>query len=494
MSRPPVSPPFALLLLLLLLLAVPVPAGAPDSYIVLSWNDLGMHCMNRDHDELSILPPYNNLLAQVIDRGDATTPARLVTTGVTLEYSIPGNTYSAGKTNFWDYAFHLFGVNLPPDVGLTGLGLTGTFTLHGTHFAAEGIPVTPFPDATPNVEDPYQQALVVLRDSTGAELHHSRPVIPVSTEVNCTTTGCHSSVHEILTEHPGPDEGGFSLADQPILCAWCHGSTPLTGPDPGVADWFSFRIHEKHKFLDQQLPGLDGCQMCHPGPVTRCLRGTMATNFGLICQDCHGNLEQVSQSIEQGRIPWLDEPACRTCHTAQFGEPVGVLYREATGHGGLLCSACHNSPHAIWPSREPRDNDNAIALQGHAGILSECGTCHAQPVTTGGPHGLASTAAVEAELLEGSGRLEIFPSPLRAGTQATILARDVDGPGTGTIVYDARGRALKWLESSADRRGGTRAVWDGTGRDGERVPAGVYFVRTRDRSGRTAAGKVVVLP
>lgn len=43
-------------------------AAAPllGDYIILVNNDLGMHCMNRDHQNLSILPPYNDLQAQVI--------------------------------------------------------------------------------------------------------------------------------------------------------------------------------------------------------------------------------------------------------------------------------------------------------------------------------------------------------------------------------------------------------------------------------------------
>ena len=94
-----------------------------DAYVMLSWNDLGMHCMNKNHNKISVLPPYNTLQAQVILRGSATTMPAIVTDGVTVEYSIPGNTYSVGKTDFWTYAFDLFGVSLPPDIGLTGKGL-----------------------------------------------------------------------------------------------------------------------------------------------------------------------------------------------------------------------------------------------------------------------------------------------------------------------------------------------------------------------------------
>ncbi len=39
-----------------------------NPFVVLGYNDLGMHCMNQDFSQLCILPPFNNLHAQVIDR------------------------------------------------------------------------------------------------------------------------------------------------------------------------------------------------------------------------------------------------------------------------------------------------------------------------------------------------------------------------------------------------------------------------------------------
>jgi hypothetical protein len=480
----------ALAALAALLLLGPATAQDPlGDYIVLSWNDLGMHCMNQDHSQLSILPPYNNLQAQIIERGDAAGYLpRLVGDGVSLEYSIPGNTYSVGKTNFWSYEDQLFGVNLPDNIGLTGHGLTGNFVYHGPDWIADGIPVTPFTDAAPAVEDPYQQALVILRDAQGTELHRSWPVIPVSTEINCVSTGCHSSITDILYEHEMED--GFDPANQPILCAQCHGSTPLTGPFPGTAGWFSRRIHHRHDFIDETLPGLAGCEKCHPGPTAHCLRDVMSTQYGMICQDCHGNMAQMANSIQTGRIPWLDEPACGSCHMAQFAEPAGVLYRNATGHGGVMCSACHHSPHAIWPSRLPRDNANAIALQGHAGTLSDCSVCHGLTPTGPGPHGFTPSDVVDLELMAGD-RLAIYPSPLARGVQATIRASRAGAEGGRLLVFDAQGRLVRLL---AARIAGNEvtAQWDGRTGQGEQAPAGVYFVQWRDERG-SASGKLVLL-
>jgi len=461
------------------------------NYIILVNNDLGMHCMNQDHSQFSILPPYNDLQAQVIHRGNASTLPQIVTTGVTLDYSFPGNTYSAGKTNFWDYAFHLFGLNLAPNVGLTGKTLGGDFDLDVDIFRANGIPITPFMDLLPTVEQPFQVAHVILRDMVATELAHAYPVVPVSTEINCVSSGCHTSVLDILTGHAGPSEGGFDLADQPILCAQCHGSTPLTGPNPGTAGWFSLRIHEKHQFIDQETH-VAGCYKCHPGPITRCLRGTMATNHGLICQDCHGTMADLKNSIDNGRIPWVEEPACRTCHTATYGEPAGQLYRNSRGHGNVLCSNCHNSPHADFPSREARDNQVMVDLQGYAGVLIDCTVCHGIRPAGPGPHGIQSPTAVRDEVFAGGDRLRVFPSPARPGVGCTIIANSSRISDGKLLVFDVRGRTVRMLRAQTNDPRSAVIVWDGRDASGSPVASGTYFLRWDDGQKR-AGGKVVLV-
>jgi hypothetical protein len=62
----------------------------------------------------------------------------------------------------------------------------------------------------------------------------------------------------------------------------------------------------------------------------------------------------------------------------------------STGHGGLYCAACHDSPHAVAPSREANDQIKFRALQGSPGMLRNCLACHAStPQGPGrGPHGM----------------------------------------------------------------------------------------------------------
>nr|MEE4267009.1 hypothetical protein [Candidatus Krumholzibacteria bacterium] len=460
-----------------------------NQYIFLISNDLGMHCMNRDHAILSVLPPYNTFQAQVIRVGDADNLPLVTTEGLQLEYRFPGNTYSVGKTDFWTHAEALFGVALEDNVGLTGKTLDDVFDVHGDLFVAEGIPLTPFNDDAPTVEVPYQVAEVILRDSEGLELARAYPVAPVSVEMSCVSTGCHSSETSILNAHE--DEDGFDPTATPILCAQCHGSTPLTGPSPGSAGWFSRRIHDKHDFMDETIGGLAACQKCHPGPNTRCLRGTMGNDFGMICQDCHGDMGQVASSIENGRIPWVDEPACGTCHTSTYGEPAGVLYRNARGHGGVLCSACHNSPHAIFPSREAVDNQVMMDLQGHAGTLSDCRVCHGVNPSGPGPHGVMAVSAVEEEIVGNYPGLKVFPSPATAGSGCTIMAgpsRQSDGR---LMVFNVKGQTVRMMRTDrADQDVSLR--WDGRDAKGRPVSSGVYFLRYQSGDVQATAKVVMV--
>jgi hypothetical protein len=63
-------------------------------------------------------------------------------------------------------------------------------------------------------------------------------------------------------------------------------------------------------------------------------------------------------------------------HPEAIGNP--KLFRVSKGHEGVFCEACHGSTHAIWPNANPDANDNVAAnqLQGHAGTITECSTCH----------------------------------------------------------------------------------------------------------------------
>lgn len=373
-------------------------AAAADRFTLLAWNDLGMHCYNRDFQDLAVLPPYNNLYAQVVRVGN---PPQIVTTTVTVDYAFADNTYSVGKSNFWDFEKALFGVELAPNIGLTGNGLDGPMAAKPNHFVAEGIPLTEYSDSAPTTRHPYQLATVVARASAGgAKLAQLTAVAPVSTEMRCDK--CHSDGGEegistgrvetnILTLHDNENSGEYPpghetpLMDRrPVLCAECHASNALGAPGVAGLESLSRVMHSKHagESPDTTL----GCYNCHPGPDTKCLRDVMSQQHSMGCVDCHGGMEQVSQNP----TPWLKEPRCDTCHDDPQYAQNQPLYRNSTGHGGIYCAACHDSPHAIAPSREANDALKFIALQGRNGPLVTCTVCHLTVPDGPGPHGMAA--------------------------------------------------------------------------------------------------------
>jgi hypothetical protein len=395
-----------------------IAAGSPagDKYVIVAWNNLGMHCYDPDFSSIAILPPYNTLVAQVIKVGD---PPQIVTSGVTVEYSFPDNTWSVGqqgrpdKTNFWKYAKDLFGVSLPPNIGLTGKGLAGTMNLaaDGVSFVAEGIPLTEIrdQDAVTRKPYPFQKALIVARDANNPQktLAQLTVVAPVSTELMCenchaddmdATTKYYPDVQptgkvetNILAIHDYLNADNYALYlsgypdllaktplmdHQPVLCAWCHGSNALGAPVVGNIKNLSNAMHGHHNPANAPdiTPDTQGCYNCHPGPKTQCLRDTMSQNFALNCTNCHGTITAVAENPN----PWLNEPKCSNtgCHGSGYDTSV-PLYREAQGHGGIFCEGCHDSTHAIAPSREANDGIKFMQLQGHTGTLSGCTVCHA---------------------------------------------------------------------------------------------------------------------
>ncbi len=367
------------------------PPPGNGKYVLFAWNDLGMHCMDPSYEDFAVLPPYNTLWAQLIRRDGE---PDIITKGVSVSYRVLGNTRSDNKTNFWQYAQQLFGLNapLPLNVGLKGFGLQGAMSPKEDHFVAEGIPLTEYLDRNIHRSYPYQIAELVARDSSGQILASTQTVLPVSTEMNCQY--CHQDngsanrsiatgvvKRNILTLHDQKNATTL-MSQRPVLCAGCHASNALgTSGKVGIPN-LSLAMHKRHAPLDDGT--MEGtCYSCHPGPQTKCLRGTMFQK-GMRCQDCHGSMNDVANV---NRSPWIDEPRCGSCHGKNYAENSGKLYRFSTGHEGVYCQACHGSQHAIGPSTEQNDNIQAILVQGGPGTIKTCTVCHTSiPDRSEGPH------------------------------------------------------------------------------------------------------------
>jgi len=361
-------------------------------YVVLAWNDLGMHCLNPTYDQLVILPPYNTLWAQVIQRGN---PPSIVTSGVTVSYNIIDNTTSLNKLSYDDFwnveVLALFPIESPPlDKGLNlhdptiHNGLSGTMQLVGDHFQADGIPLTPMDDN--GVKDPYQVARIIVEDLSGTTLVQTRAMVPTSDEINCGR--CHApggSITEVFIDilqahdvsHPAEDLEN----NVPILCATCHGSPALGLSGRGSSGlYLSEAIHGFHADKTTSGGSAIACYDCHPGETTQCNRSLAHTNANGNCSACHGTMAFMANLIATDvKVPWVDEPQCSaiTCHAGIAEVDTGDdLYRNARGHGNLYCAGCHQSPHAMMPSRESVDNYQAQQYQSSSVTIASCAACH----------------------------------------------------------------------------------------------------------------------
>lgn len=190
-----------------------------SKYTISAWNDLGMHCVDgKDYSILSILPPYNNLHAQVIDRSTG----KKVRNGLVLTYEALAdpagsiNTESANKTNFWQYVKSLYGAAVAPNRGLnlanpavsnpTPSKTPVAMGYNSAHswFEAEGLPITPYDDA--GIKNYYPMVKVVAKDKNGNILASTQTVLPVSDEMTCKS--CHAS--------------GGSVAAKPAVQGWAY--------------------------------------------------------------------------------------------------------------------------------------------------------------------------------------------------------------------------------------------------------------------------------
>lgn len=359
--------------------AVTVISANAGAYSLLAWNNLGMHCVDGVDDSVfSILPPFNWLLAQLVDKSTG----RQVTAGVTLSYQAVTdtrgsiNTVSSTKTNFWRYVQPIYGLSPAPDVGLTGTPMASTtpapmsFDPVKACFEAEGIPILPYDDA--NRVNFYPMVQVTAKNAAGQTLASTKVVLPVSDELNCAA--CHASTTStnaaanaarpaagwVFDPNPVTDwkknilrlhdqlqagdpayasalaakgyTGGLyasALAGKPSLCGACHLSNAFVeiGYPTGVAGVkpLTQSLHTLHASAVLPASGLtldnlnnrDACYQCHPGSTTQCMRGAMSTLLaanGSLAINCQSCHGNMSKVGSATRDGWFAEPNCQACH------------------------------------------------------------------------------------------------------------------------------------------------------------------------------------
>ncbi|MFH1033027.1 MAG: cytochrome ubiquinol oxidase subunit I [Pseudomonadota bacterium] len=413
---------------------------AKDQYLLLAYNDLGMHCFTDGEPWLVLLPPANNIRAQLIKRGES---PQIISQGVELTYRLEdGFLHPSKRMDFWKHAQAVFGKELAPDVGLAGKGTSGGLDYDPRHqvYAADLLPVSPYRDT--GGFNPYPLVSIEARDqATGQVLARTQAVAPVSSEMGCKN--CHGgpwredglagmsqeTARDILSVHDRINHTSLKAqakAGKPVLCASCHPDPALGSAGDGKRLALSAAMHGWHaNYMTNR--GAESCQSCHPdspqGP-TRCFRG-LHQGLGMDCTNCHGPLEDhalgllkneqkagkpqaaalmaqlkprtvASQKEVAPRAPWGNLPDCLHCHQ-DFKEPTTMqltaatkwtagesdLFRQRGDQAGLRCPSCHGSPHALYPAQniygQGRDVIQPRQYQGNTlplGANKNCKVCH----------------------------------------------------------------------------------------------------------------------
>ncbi len=398
------------------------PDLASGAYTLVAWSELGMHCMDgKDYSIFSVLPPYNVIHAQLLQKGEPPVP---VTSGVTITYvATPDtrnsiNTTSSSKTNFWSYVQTLFHANPKPDVGLAGYKVQSktpaqmTYNNSSGYWESVGIPTIGYDDA--GKFNPYPMAKLVAKNSAGKVIATAKIVLSVSDEMSCKT--CHASGSDSAAEpasgwvnNPDPAKdtklnilkkhddrfnisqylsqlagNGYkyqstlyqtAVGGTPVLCAACHSDNALGLPGLAGIGAEASDMHKLHGPQILQSNGLtldqnsqqndnNSCYLCHPGPVTQCKRGAMNK---VLCSNCHGTL---SYTGNPARNPWLIEPACQLCHQNS------QRYQSAFDNSGNW-RAVTDSTFATNPNVPIQGADLYRFSSGHGDVF--CSGCHGSP-------------------------------------------------------------------------------------------------------------------
>ncbi|MBN2174191.1 MAG: c-type cytochrome, partial [Bacteroidales bacterium] len=228
-----------------------------DEYVLLAWNDLGMHCISDCDPWFILLPPANTLEAQLIKRGP--TP-EIINDGIEIRYKVEkGFENPSAHVRFWEFAKSYFGNELEQNIGLGGKGVSGTFDFKedNNSFIAAMIPVVPYNDD--GSFNPYPLFDIEAVDKeTGEVLATTRAVTPVSTEMGCRN--CHGGEWRVNGVSGVADETAINIlkvhdrlnntdlyetamAGQPQLCQGCHADPALGAPGKPEHNNFSAAIH-----------------------------------------------------------------------------------------------------------------------------------------------------------------------------------------------------------------------------------------------------------
>ena len=413
---------------LVVALAAPLTLAAANNQL-LSWNNLGMHCMDSDYSVFSILPPYNTIEAQLIVNGHLVTNG----TGLSVTYQAVAdpdgsfNSTSRGKSSFFDFVLPLYGAAARPEFGLTPWPMPGTnntpqgMLFEQTNqpaagvatpvnwFRAEGIPLTPYDDA--GRKNPYPMMRLIAH-SGGTPIATNDIVLPVSDEMDCRA--CHAS--------------GTGAAAKPAA-GWAWSSNPERDFRLNI-----LRRHDEDQF--NRNAGLYQAALAARGFNPQGLyRGVVADGKPVLCAICHAsealglgsysNIPPLTASVHAFHAHVMDpvlnvtldnsanRAACYRCHPGSTTKCLRGAMGGAVASDGSMemqCQSCHG-------------NMSAVGSSSRVGWFMEpsCQNCHTGTATSNNGQ-IRFTSAFEAS---GAPRLAVNQT----------FATTPDAPAPGLSLY-----------------------------------------------------------
>ncbi len=410
-----------------------------DDYVLLAWNDIGMKCITDNYKMFMFLPPGNILEALLIKRESLPI---IVNKGVEITYEVePGFEKPSKFIDFWKYSEAYYGKKIPENTGTTGNGMKGKFVWNEKErkYVATGIPLVPYKsDGTYN---PYPRFKIkAVEVGTGKVLKETMVVAPVSSEMGCRL--CHEGGWRVNNVSGLADETAANIlaahdrinktdllksakSGKPVMCQSCH-PDPLVKSEgkPGHNN-FSTAMHGWHANY-MILEGQSACVTCHPSSAsgnTKCNRD-IHSMIGINCTNCHGRIDDHAAALLKyefdkntsaqrlaknlkltavknidevnARKSWHQLPDCQNCHV-NYEQPkanfqsfnkwvtsASDLYKNRKDdRNRVQCVACHNSPHAIYPTKNMvnpnHDNIQPWQYQGNPypiGTNNNCAVCH----------------------------------------------------------------------------------------------------------------------
>jgi hypothetical protein len=350
-------------LLLLVALTLPFRSDAAQAQL-LSWNNLGMHCMDSDYSVFSILPPYNTIEAQLIVGGIVITngSSYTVTYQAVADPSGSFNSTELGKGNYREFYQLLYTpATLPPETGLAGWAMPGTnntpqaMLFEPTNrpapgvatpvnwFRAEGIPITPYDDA--GLRNPYPLMRLIARNGSNLPIATNDVVLPVSDEMDCRA--CHGS--------------GAQAATKPAA-GWVWSPNPERDYRLNI-----LRLHDERQFADHH--DLYTAALAARGFNPQGLyRGVVVHAKPVLCASCHAsealgtgsysNIPPLTASVHSRHATVMDpdlhltldsslhRAACYRCHPGSATKCLRGAMGGAIANDGSMamqCQGCHGN-------------------------------------------------------------------------------------------------------------------------------------------------------